>query len=59
MAQSHVRDSHGKLLYVVLLASLHKAGKGQEAATQGQPGQEGEGQQEEGQKQQEGEGAVV
>jgi hypothetical protein len=27
MALTHVRDSHGKLLYVVLLASLHRAGK--------------------------------
>jgi hypothetical protein len=27
LALSHVRDSYGKLLYVVLLASLHRAGK--------------------------------
>lgn len=27
LALSHVRDSYGKLMYVVLLASLHRAGK--------------------------------
>lgn len=27
LALSHVRDSYGKLLYVVLLASLHRAGR--------------------------------
>jgi hypothetical protein len=36
MALAHVRDSHGKLLYVLLLASLHRAGKEDSDQPQGQ-----------------------
>lgn len=40
MVLAHVRDSHGKLLYVVLLASLHRAGKEESVQPQGQEQQQ-------------------
>jgi hypothetical protein len=58
MALAHVRDSHGKLLYVVLLTSLHRAGRedsdqpqGQQQALQQAAAAEPQGQQQLGGKQ--------